>query len=162
MAITVALPSVSRTPARTVVAQRCIFAFQLNGTGTQENLVGESATFNRAISKLERKIANSSGVLIVDRLVVIDRMDKFTIVFDEFTAEVLAFVNAVQRNGLARLWFKDPRDAALTAALMTNEFLCTVTFEGDVALTKDNFSQATLTVQALADVTLSADASTTP
>lgn len=159
MPITVALPAATPDPTKTIFPQKCVLAF-LPTSGTQENYRGK-ITFNQAVEKKTREVPGTDGVNEVDRTIITKKTKTAKFTFDEFTTESLAFMNNAQRTGTARIWIRDPADAANTVSLMTNEFNVTISLDGDVAF-EDDFSKMTLGLDINGTLTWSLDASTTP
>lgn len=161
MPIPVTLPSVSADDAATILGQKCIFAFLEDG-GTQVNLRAKVAGLTPTIEKVERKRPDdTSGLIVTGRTAVTGIKWALRLTFDEISTTLLDFFNTPYYVGTGRLWIGDPDDAENTVALLSNEFDCTVSPDGEVSFQADTFSEAALAVDIAGTFTLSADASTT-
>lgn len=160
MPIPATLPVITASPGDTIVGQKNIFGF-LETAGIQKNFRCKEISFTRGVDKIERKIPDADGSLITDRVVITGKKISFKVTLDEFTADTMIFFNSAQKVGSGRFWMKDPDDAANTAALISNEFACTVYLDGDVSFKPDAFSEFSLTVEITGAFTLTRDGATT-
>lgn len=160
MPIAVTLPNVVASPGDTIVGQKSYFAF-LQGAGPQKNFFLKSASFSQSAEKLARDTILADGTVGPDRQVVTKVTKTVKVVVDEFTTDILTFINSPQQVGSGRLWVKDPDDAANTAALLSNEFTCTVTVDGEISFSREAFSEVTLNIDITSAFTLTRDGSTT-
>lgn len=160
MAIPVTLPSVSPTPANTIVGRKVVLAVLPTG-GSQADYQGTIAAYDRSNSVIERKTGSGSpGSLIIvrDRVVLQEVLKSMTITVDEFSSGFVSqFMNADQVVGTARLWILDPGDAANTGRITTNDFECIVYHDGSTSFDKDNFTTTTLRIDITGTLTWSRD-----
>jgi hypothetical protein len=146
MAIPITIPSVAAAPTSTIVGQTVFFGFLESG-GSQENILVTVASLTPTVDKLERKKINTtSGLIETDRTVVTGTSWTLKITTDELTANVMNYFNSPYRVGTGRLWIGDPDDAANTVSILTNEFNCTCSPEGDIAFQNDQFSEYSISV----------------
>jgi hypothetical protein len=151
------MPSVSAVPGDTIVGQKVIFAF-LETSGTQKNYRCKVASISRTLNKIERKVPDTDGSLIIDRSVVTEKTIAMKLTLDELSTDAATqFLSQAQAIGTGRLFVKDPSDAALVASILTNEFNCSVTLEGDLTLQADQFTEFTLNVAITGTFTITRD-----
>lgn len=161
MPITNALPVVAAVPDDTIVGQKVIFAF-LETAGTQKNYRAKVAAISRSLEKLERKVPDTDGSLIVDRSVVTSKTITIKLTLDELSSDACTqFLSQAQALGTGRLFVKDPDDAALECSLLTNVFNCAVTLEGDITLQADQFTEYSLNVAITGTFTIERDGTVT-
>ena len=162
MPIAVTVPSVTNDPTKTILPQHLYITILPSG-GSAVSFKPKTASLSTSVTKVERKVATvgGGGTVVRDRTVVteVTRTLKFTL--DEYSTDVATLLSTPNLAGTARLWVKDPADAANTAAMLTNEFSMTCTQEGDMNLDSSNFTEVQFTMDVLGTFTLSFDASTT-
>lgn len=146
MAVPITLPTISADPTKTIVGQTLIFGFIPTG-GSQENVLVNVASLTPNVEKIERKKLNTTtGLIAIDRTVVTATSWTMRLTTDEMTTELLAYYNDPYRVGAARLWVGDPDDAANTVSILTDEFNCTVSPDGETSFQNDQFSEFALMV----------------
>lgn len=160
MPIAATLPTVTNDPTKTILPQNCYLTF-LPTSGSAQNFKLKSGSISRSITKIERKVPSTGGTIVRDRTVVTEVINTLKFTLDEFTADVQTLMNTANNVGTARLWVKDPDDAANTAAILTNEFSCTITQEGEMPLDPSNFTEVTFTADILGTFTYTFDGATT-
>jgi hypothetical protein len=155
------LPTVAAVPADTLRGQRIIFAFSTDGGTTQKNFRAKVADISSSVQKVQRKVPDANGRLVADRTDVIEVTKTMKLTFDEFHTDLMStFINPVTADGVAMIWIKDKSDASNVAFLKSNQFACTVTHEGSIAINAENFSETELTVDVNDTLTLTRAAST--
>jgi hypothetical protein len=160
MAVPITLPVVANDPTDTILGQKCIFGFEESG-GSQENIRAKIASLTPTVEKVERKAVNStSGLVQTDRTVVTSIKWTVRLTVDEFSTEWLAYINNPYRVGIGRLWIEDPDDAANTVSILSNEFSCTCSPDGDVSFQVDQFSEGAIVVDINGTFTLTRDGAT--
>tara|TARA_R110000772_G_scaffold83288_4_gene176121 strand:+ start:35 stop:520 length:486 start_codon:yes stop_codon:yes gene_type:complete len=160
MAVPITLPSVPAVPADTIIGQKCLFGFEESG-GSQENIRGKVGSLSSTIDKVERKAVDAtSGLVETDRTVVIGVKWTLRITVDEFSTALMAYINDPYRAGVGRLWIEDPDDIANVVSLLSNEFNCTCSPDGDMTFQVDQFSEASIVVDINGTFTLSKDGAT--
>lgn len=160
MAITATLPTVSADSTDTILGSKCIFSFTPEG-GSNIDILAKLGSITPTIEKLERKAPDANGLLVTDRTVVTGKKWTIRLTFDEFNAGWLSFLNTVYQPGEGRLWILDPDDSATTAALMSNNFTCTCSPDGEMSFAQDQFAEGAIIVDINGTFTLEADATIT-
>lgn len=159
MPIAITLPTLANVPAKTILPQNAWFT-HLPTAGTALIFKIKTGSFSRSITKVERKVASSVGIVAKDRSVITEVTNTFKFTVDEFTADLETLMNLSQSSGTGRVWVRDPDDATGFAALMTNEFSCTVAMDGEFSLDPANFSEVSFTVDVLGTFTYNFDEAT--
>jgi hypothetical protein len=146
MAVPITLPSETATPAESIVGQTIYFGFEESG-GSQENILVNVAGLTPNVEKLERKKVNTtSGLIETDRTVVTGISWTMRLTTDEASTELLNYYNNPYRAGVGRLWVGDPDDAVNTVSILTNEFSCTCSPDGETSFQNDSFSEFAIMV----------------
>jgi hypothetical protein len=160
MAIAITLPSVSADPTDTIIGQTVIFSFTPSG-GSNGNVRAKIASINAAVEKAERKAYNStSGYIDTDRTVVTSVKWTVRLTLDEFGTTAMTYINNAYQAGEGRMWIVDPDDAANTVALLSNNFNCTVSPDGDISFQGDQFSEFNIVVDIAGTFSWTADGAT--
>jgi hypothetical protein len=149
-------PTVTVVPGDTIVGQECIFAFLPTG-GSETQVRAKVASLSPTIEKIERKAPDGTGLLATDRTVVTGKKWSVRLTSDEFSAAWVEFINDVYRIGTGKLFILDPDDATDTASIVSNEFSCTVSPDGETSFQADQFSESSLIVDINGTFTLNRD-----
>ena len=159
MPIAATLPTETADPTKSIVGQKIYFGFLPSG-GSQENILVDVASLTPNVEKLEReKVNTTSGLIETDRTVVTKTKWTLRVTSDEMTANMLNYYNNPYRTGTGRIWIEDPDDAANTVSLLSNEFNCTCTPDGDSSFQRDQFSEFAIMVDINGTLSFTQDAS---
>lgn len=157
MPIGTTLPVTAADATKSIVGQKIYFGFLENG-GSQEDILVDVASLTPNVEKLERdKVNTTSGLIENDRTVVTKVKWTLRITSDEMTANMLAYYNDPYRVGTGRIWIEDPDDATDTVSLLSNEFNCTCSPDGDSTFQRDQFSEFAVMVEIQGALTFTQD-----
>lgn len=137
--------------------------FTADGTGFVGKitaLIGKVANYEQTIDTVKREVPGSDNMLRADRIVAIKQAESFKFELEEVNRLADLFGTSLSgiKQGTVQIWITDPDDASGKVAIKTNAFACTVTLDGGINFTANEFSKATVLFYARERVTFSIDA----
>ncbi|EIP96875.1 hypothetical protein OpiT1DRAFT_01302 [Opitutaceae bacterium TAV1] len=159
-----ALPAVNFDPSKTIIPTKTYAVWTPAGGGaTAVPLIGKIANYEQTLDTVKREAPGTDNLLRADRIVAIRQTEILKLELEDVKLLGEVFGDgrfSGLKNGKVKFYITDPDDALNTAAIITNEFACSVTLDGGMGLTANEVTKATLAFEAKEPVEFEVDAST--
>lgn len=132
-----ALPAVTSQPGKTIVGRQLIVEVTPEG-GAAIVFLAKKISGGPKKDHIERMAPSADGKIVrVDRRVPKSRKDAYTVELDEFIPEIIALLTGNNGKCTARLFVRDPDDAANVAAWSVVKSGATTAFNALAEQNKD-------------------------